>query len=71
MQKAGAAGLIITNSDNSTLHMQGTEEDAKTVTVPCVMAPSTLWQWVTSQVPPQSDIIGRLYSSSSQYTVAG
>ncbi len=71
MQKAGAAGLIITNSDNSTLHMQGTEEDAKTVTVPCVMAPSTLWQWVISQVPPQSDIIGRLYSSSSQYTVAG
>ncbi len=71
MQKAGAAGLIITNSDNSTLHMQGSEEDAKTITVPCVMAPSTLWQWVTNQVPPQNDIVGRLYPSSSQYTVAG
>ncbi len=66
MQKAGAAGIIITNSDDSTLHMQGSQEDARTITIPCIMVPNTLWQWVTNQVTPQNDIIGRLYPSSSQ-----
>ncbi len=71
MQKAGAAGLIIANSDNSTLHMQGSEEDQRIITVPCVMVPSTLWQWVTNQMTPQSDIVGRLYPSSLHSTATG
>lgn len=64
-QQGGAKGLIITNSDDTTMRVQVTEDEAKDITLPVAVVPKAAWTWATHQQQlarkESMDFVGRLF----------